>query len=158
MSFFGKIKQGLGIGTASVELDAPPFFKKDGESITGKVTIIAKSPQKVKSVSVRMFETYTTGRGEDKKVKEYKLGEVVLFDKTPFELKDAEVREVEFSLPFSMKLSSSQALAQKDGVLGALGKAAVFASSEKSDYRINVSVDLEGVALDPNDTKIIRPE
>lgn len=158
MSFFGKIKQGLGIGTASVELDVPQFFRKDGDLIAGKVIITAKSPQKVKSVSVRMYETYTTGRGEDKKVKEYKLGEVVLFENEPFELKDAEVREVAFSLPFSMKLSSSQALAQKDGVLGALGKAAVFAASEKSDYRINVSVDLEGVALDPNDSKTIRPE
>lgn len=158
MSFFGKIKQGLGIGTAKVELDVPPFFRKDGENITGKVIITAKSPQKVKSVSVRMHETYTTGRGEDKKVKEYKLGEVVLFEKDPFELRDAEVKEVEFSLPFSMKLSSSQSLAQKDGVLGALGKAAVFASSEKSDFRISVTVDLEGVALDPTDTKTIRPE
>lgn len=158
MSFFGKIKQGLGIGTASVELDVPPFFSRDGGSIAGKLTITAKSPQKVKSVAVRMYETYTTGRGEDKKVKEYKLGEVVLFEKEPFELKDSEVREVAFSLPFSMKLSSSQSLARKDGVLGALGRAAVFASSEKSDYRINVSVDLEGVALDPTDTKTIRPE
>jgi sporulation-control protein spo0M len=158
VSFFGKIKQGLGIGTASVELDLPPFFKKDGESIKGKVTITAKSPQKVKTVIVRMYETYTTGRGEDKKVKEYKLGEVVLFDKAPFELKDAEVKEVDFALPFSMKLSSNQAMAQKDGVLGALGKAAVFASSEKSDYRITVTADLEGVALDPTDTKTIRPE
>ncbi|MFO7627658.1 MAG: sporulation protein [Candidatus Fermentibacteraceae bacterium] len=158
MSFFGKIKQGLGIGTASVELDVPPFFRKDDENITGKVTITAKSHQKVKSVIVRMSETYTTGRGDDKKVKEYKLGEVVLFEKIPFELKEAEVREVEFSLPFSMKPSSNQAMAQKDGVLGALGKAAVFASSEKSDYRIIASVDLEGVALDPTDTKTIRPE
>ncbi len=158
MSFFGKIKQGLGIGTAKVELDVPPLFNKDGGNITGKLTITAKSPQKVKSVSVRMYETYTTGRGEDKKVKEYKLGEVVLFDKNPFELRDAEVRELEFSLPFSMKLSSSQSLAQKDGLLGALGKAAVFASSEKSDFRIIATVDLEGVALDPTDSRTIRPE
>ena len=57
-----------------------------------------------------------------------------------------------------MNLSSTQSLAEKGGMLGAIGKVASFASSEKSVYQIRAVADLDGVAIDPNDTKSIRPE
>lgn len=156
MSFFGKIKQGLGIGTASLELEVSPSFSRSASEITGKVVLVAKSPQKVKSVRVRMVELYTTGQGENKTTKEYVLGDMPLGQ--PFDLADQERREIEFKLPFSMNLSSTQALAEKGGMLGAIGKVASFASSEKSVYQIRAVADLDGVAIDPNDTKSIRPE
>ncbi len=154
MSLFGKIKQGLGIGTASVALQVPGQVDRNSGEVAGKVTITAKSDQKVKSIKVRLLEEYSTGRGDDKTEKEYELGEVVLDQ--PFEIKKDERREVEFRLPFKLALSSNQALAGQKGALGALGKAAVFAGGEKSEYKVTASVDLEGVALDPDDSKPIR--
>jgi hypothetical protein len=156
MSFFGKIKQGLGIGTASVELVIPGQVTRDSGQIQGKVALVAKSPQKVKSLKVSITETCTTGTGENRKVREYMLGETAVGDGNPFDLKAEERRELEFTLPFSLKLSSSQALADKDGVLGALGKAAVFASGEKSEFNVKAVADLDGVALDPVDVRHIH--
>jgi sporulation-control protein spo0M len=156
MSFFGKLKQGLGIGTASVELTIPAHVDKAAGVVNGKVALVAKSAQKVKSVKVVLTETYTSGTGENRKVREFVLGEMSLGDGNPFDLTAEERRELEFALPFSMKLSSAQALAEKGGVLGALGKAAVFAGNEKSEFHVKASADLEGVALDPVDVKHVH--
>lgn len=155
MSIFGKIKQGLGIGTADIELAVPGQVGRDDGKLSGRLSITAKSDQKVKSVRVRLVETYTTGRGEDRKVREFVLGETVVTQE-PFDLKSAERREIEFALPFSLKLSSSQAMAEKGGALGALGKIAVTMSNEKSEFHVKAVADLEGVALDPTDSKAIR--
>lgn len=154
MSFFSKVKQGLGIGTAKVELQVPGQIVKSSGEVAGKIILTAKSAQKVKSVKVLFVERYTSGRGEDQKTKEYELGKVVL--DTPFELQASEVREIEFTLPFQLALSSNQSLAEEKGALGMLGKAAVMAKGEKSEYQVQATVDLEGVALDPSDSKEVR--
>lgn len=156
MSFFGKIKQGLGIGTASLELDIPQTFSRNASEFAGKVVLTGKSAQKVKSITFKMTEHYTTGTGENRTTKEYELGELCL--NQPFDLAADERREIEFKLPFSLKLSSTQALAEKGGMLGAIGKVASITSNEKSTYQIHASADLEGVALDPNDVRTVRPE
>ncbi len=154
MSFLNKIKQGLGIGTAKVTLQIPAQVAKDNAQVEGKVLLTAKSAQKVKSIKLRFVERYTTGRGQEQQTKEYELGVLAL--NTPFELQADETREIEFALPFQLALSSNQSLAEEKGVLGALGKAAVMAKAEKSEYQIEATADLEGVALDPSDTKEIR--
>jgi len=155
MSFFGKIKQGLGIGTASVELQVPGQVEKGSERINGDLTITAKSDQKVKSVKVKLIETHTTGRGEEQKTREYVLGEINAAAE-PFDLGKDQNRKIMFSLPFSLKQSSAQAMAQKGGALGMLGKAAVMASNDRSEFHVKVVVDLDGVALDPTDRKRIQ--
>lgn len=155
MSFFGKIKQGLGIGTASVQLQVPDRVEKESGTILGDFTVTAKSDQKVKSVKVKLVERYTTGRGEEQKTKEYVLGEIDAIGE-PFDLAKDGSRKVQFSLPFSLKQSSAQSMAEKGGALGMLGKAAVMASNERSEFFVKAVCDLEGVALDPVDSKRIQ--
>jgi sporulation-control protein spo0M len=154
MSFFGKIKQGLGIGTARLELEVPGQVAKAGGEVKGKVVLTGKSDQKVKSIKVRLVEEYTTGRGDDKKTREYELGALTLAE--AFDLKKDERREVEFTLPFKLELSSNQSLAEQKGALGMLGKAAVFAGGEKSEFFVKATADLDKVALDPDDSKPVR--
>ncbi len=156
MSFFGKLKQGLGIGTAAIELTVPPQVVGTSGEIRGKLTITGKSDQKVKAIRVRLMETHTTGHGEDRKSREYTLGEAALHSGEPFDLKAAEVREFDFVLPFSLAKSSAQALADRGGALGALGKAAVLAGGEKSEFHVRAVADLENVALDPTDSKPVK--
>lgn len=154
MGFLKKIKQGLGIGTLKVELQVPGQLAKTDQQIQGQVVLTAKSEQKIKSIKFRMVERYTTGHGEEQKTKDYELGALVM--DTAFEMQGEETKTIDFTLPFRMALSSNQSLAEEKGALGALGKAAVFAKGEKSEYRVTVTVDLEGVALDPSDDKEIR--
>ena len=43
MSFFNKLKQGLGISTAKAELQIPATIAKDSTGVNGKVVITAQS-------------------------------------------------------------------------------------------------------------------
>lgn len=154
MSFFNKLKQGLGISTAKAELQVPPHIAKDSTSVNGKVIITAQSDQKVKGIKLLFVERYTSGRGDKQETQEFELGKLLLNDN--FDIKKDERREVAFDLPFQLKLSNNQSLAEEKGAFGALGKVGMFVQGEKSEYEVKVSVDLEGVAFDPNDIQSIR--
>ncbi len=154
MGFFGKLKQGLGIGTIKVELQIPGQVAKADGQVQGKLTMTAQSDQHVQSIKFRFVESYMTGRGEEQKTEEYELGTLVL--DTPFDMKKDETKSVDFTLPFQFAASSNQALAEQSGVLGALGKAAVLARAERSEYHVKAVVDCQGVALDPSASKSIR--
>lgn len=154
MGFFGKIKQGLGLGTVKVELQIPGQVAKDAGQVQGQLALTAQSDQHIKEIKFRFVETYTTGRGDEKKEREYELGTLVLSE--PFDMKKDESKTIPFTLPFQIALSSNQSLAEEKGVLGALGKAAVFAKAEKSEYFVKVVVDCAAAALDPSDSKPIH--
>jgi sporulation-control protein spo0M len=147
MSFFSKIKQGLGIGTAKVELmDVETYFPKDAKEITGKVIITAKSEQKVKTVKVSLREKTTTTVGNETREQIREIESVVVAE--AFGLKTDEVRTLSFSMPVnaSGKLSFN--------VFG--GTLEISASSGPVPvYEVVATADLEGVALDPTASKYI---
>jgi sporulation-control protein spo0M len=147
MSFFSKIKQGLGIGTAKVELmDVETYFPKDAKEITGKIIITAKSEQKVKSVKVSLREKTTTTVGNETREQIRDIESVVVAE--TFDLKTDEVRTLPFSLP--VNVSGKLSLNLFGGTLE------ISASSgPKPVFEIVAIADLEGVALDPTASKFI---
>jgi hypothetical protein len=154
MGLIGKIKQMLGIGTIKVKLTIPGNVKADEGSIKGSMTLTAKSDQKVKFVQAELEETYTKGKGDDKKETKFKLGK--WDDQTAFEMKAGEVKTIEFNLPFALLKSDNDQLAESGGVMGGIGKLAKFATGEKSEYAVIATVDVIGASLDPNDIVDIK--
>lgn len=153
MSLLNKIKQFFGMGTVSVKLQAPGTFKTSDGEIKGNVTILGKSDQIIESVELELKETYTTGRGDDKTEKEFKIGSIKL---PGFEIKSGETKVVEYTLPFTYSKSDNEDLAEKGGVLGGIGKMASFATNEKSTFEIVCTVDVKGATFDPNDIVEIK--
>jgi hypothetical protein len=151
---FGKIKQALGIGTVKVELSVPASVGKNEGCIKGTVKLTAKSDQEITNLHIKLVESYTTGRGDDKKTREFDLGEVRLSQQ--ISLKNGEVREVPFSLTYQALKSNNDDLKAHGGALGALGKLGSFVDNEKSEYFVNVVADVKGTALDPSDRKPIK--
>jgi sporulation-control protein spo0M len=147
MSFFKKIKQGLGIGTAKVELmDVETYFPMDAKEITGTVIITAKSEQKVKSVKVGLYEKTTTTINNETRETRKEIDSMVVSE--GFDLKADEVRKLPFNMPVNLggKLSFN--------LLG--GTLTISASSgPKPVYEVLAVADLEGVALDPSAGKYI---
>lgn len=154
VSFFGKIKNWLGIGGVKIKLDVPGQVDKDAGLICGTVVVTTKSPQHVSEIELKLVETYTTGRGDEKSFKEFDLGEITLDD--PFDIAPGDTKVIEFELPFAMLKSSNDQLAEKGGLLGGLGKLGKLASAETSTYKVEVSGDVKGVALGPSDSKDIK--
>lgn len=154
MGFFQNVKNKLGIGGVKVELQVPGQIAKDSGIIEGKIFLTTKSEQEVISFKVKMLEEYTTGRGDEKKTKEFELG--VFKAPAGFVIKPGDSKELSFSLPFSLVKSNNDELKEKGGALGTLGKMAAFASNEKSKYFVDATVDVKSAALDPSDKKEIR--
>jgi sporulation-control protein spo0M len=154
MGFFQNVKNKLGIGGVKVELQVPGQITKNSGVIEGKITLTTKSEQEVVSYTVKMYEEYTTGRGNEKKTKQYELGKIKIPES--FVIKPGDVKEFNFSLPFTLLKSSNDELIEKGGALGALGKMASFASNEASKYFVDADVDVKSAALDPSDKKEIR--
>lgn len=147
MSFFKKIKQGLGIGTAKVELmDVETYFPKDAKEITGTVILTAKSDQKVKSVKVSLMEKTTTTFGNETREQRREIESVVVSE--AFDLKADEARKLPFAMPVNMNSGISVNLFG-----GTLNISA--SSGPQPVYEVVATADLEGVALDPTAGKFI---
>lgn len=147
MSFFKKIKQGLGIGTAKVELmDVETYFPKDAKEITGTVIVTAKSEQKVKSVKVSLMEKTTSTVGNETRDVRREIQSVVVSES--FDLKSDESRKLPFTMPVNMSGGISV------NVFG--GTLNISASSGPQPvYEVVATADLDGVALDPTAAKFI---
>ena len=147
MSFLNKIKQGLGIGTAKVELDVPTSISKDVKEVDGKVTVTAKSDQKVKSIKVSLVEKTMVGSGDERREQRKNI-QTVSMDES-FEIKKDEVREIPFKL--SVDLGDKASFALFGGTLEISSS-----SSTPQNFEIVATVDLDGVAIDPTAGKAIN--
>ena len=154
MSFIKKIKQFFGIGTVSVKLAVPPTFKSSDSLVSGSVTITGKSDQRIKSIEIKLEETYSTGTGDNKTTKEFTLGKIKIDQ--AFDIKEGEVVTKTFDLPFQFLRSENDRMKESGGVMGGLGKVGAFLDGEKSEYSIIATVDVDGAKLDPNDIAKIK--
>lgn len=154
MGFFSKIKDKLGIGGVSVKLEIPAQVSKEAGQVEGSVILTTKSEQEVIDIKITLKEEFTSGRGDDKKTKEFELG-VVQFNDT-FTIKPGETKGIPFILHFQTLKSSADELKEKGGALGTLGSLSKFASNEQSRYFIEADVDVKAAVLDPSDKKDIK--
>ncbi|MCF2218232.1 sporulation protein [Chryseobacterium sp. PS-8] len=154
MGFFQSIKNKLGIGGVSVELRVPMQISKDSDAVDGVIVLTTKSEQEIVSSSVKLYEDFETGRGDEKKKKTFELGTVKLTES--FVIRPGETKEIAFRLPFSILKSDNDELKEKGGALGAIGKLGAFASNEKSSYFIEAEVDVKSAALDPSAKKEVK--
>ena len=154
MGLFSKIKKGLGIGTAKVELvDVPTQVTKSTEEISGKVTITAKSDQKVLSVRVAVVELSTSEfNGQQREMKK----DLAFAKLDGFELKANETR----TLPFTIQLVTGGTMSVNifGGTLSISGGTGLSSSNSVFSpikYQIVAVADCEGVAIDPTDAKAL---
>ena len=149
MGFFQKVKNKLGIGGVKIAIDVPGQISIEGGKVAGKFTLTTKSDQEIKEMEVKLVEKYTTGRGDDKRTKEFTLGNQKFND--TFAIKVGESKEYTFDFPFELLKSSNDKMADKGGVVGGIGKLGKFANNEKSEYTVEVDVDVKAAALDPSE-------
>lgn len=154
MGFFGKVKQFLGIGGVKVELTVPAEIEKAAGNFDGSVTLTTKGELHVLEVTVKLVEEWTTGRGDEKTTKEFELGATTIA--SAFDIRPGEVKSFPFNLTFELLKSKNEELADQGGALGKLGKVAMFASGEKSVFKVKAEADVKGTALDPGDSKDVK--
>ena len=169
MSFFKKLKTGLGIGTITFELVVPSHVQGSTGELAGTIFITAKGDHLVKDVEVTLdrVQTWderesvfnsTTERYEDRwteRSRSFTLGRFT--DDTPFAMTAEETKSIPFVIRFQP--FDSQMPSESSGGFWNFLDSSLFASSSIRNERVHYSVhgdaDLEDVAFDKGDEKRI---
>ncbi len=151
---FGKVKKWLGIEGVKVELLLPDMAFEQVEAVSGQVMFHSKNAQVVTALRLKMVEKYSRGRGQEKLVDEYVLGNISM-NKT-IKVPAEEPIAVDFTLPFQIKKSNVDEFGEKNFMAGGLVSIAKKIQAVNSEYRVEVEADVEGTALSPFDKKVIK--
>lgn len=151
---FGKVKKWLGIEGVKVELILPEMVFEQVGAVSGQLIFHSKNTQVVRSIRLKMVEKYSRGRGHEKLVDEYQLGEIIMNKR--IEVPAEEPLAVDFTLPFKLNKSNVDEFGDKNFLTGGLVSIAKKLQAVNSEFRIEVEADVEGTALNPFDKKVVK--
>lgn len=150
----GRVKKWLGIEGVKLEIVVAPELKRKDQKVEGRLRFQSLNPQTVTSIKIVLVEKYSRGRGKEKLIDEYQLGEIHI--KKSFEVPPEEIIEVPFTLPFKLVKSEMDEFGGRNFIYGGIAKAAKAIQAVRSDYRIEAEAKVKGVALSPFDKKFIK--
>lgn len=151
---FGKVKKWLGIEGVKVEIVLPEDTRLRDGVVEGRLRFRSMNTQTVTHIHLALFEKYSRGRGSEKLIDEYKLGEIELNE--TFEVPEGEVVEIDFELPFKLVRSEMDEFGSRNFLFRGIASAAKYANAVKSEYRIDATAKVRGTALNPFDSKALN--
>ncbi len=144
---FRKVKNWLGIEGVKIELDIPEVASSGMGYLPGKIRFLSKTNQTIEKVQLKLIERYVRGRGDEKKIDEYQLGQMTL--SKPINIPGETAIEMEFKLPFQMKQSEMDEIGSKNIFNKGFVSIARWINAVDSKYFILAEANVSGVALDP---------
>jgi len=154
MSFIDKVKSWFNIGGVKLAIDVPVNIEKASQEVKGSIKVTSKTDKHVEKITVKLVETFSQGRGESASERDYDWGEKEI--SSAFDIKTGEEKVVEFVLPFTPVKSSTESMADQGGVLGGLGKVAMFADNAKSTFKVEASAKITGSAFGTSESKEVK--
>lgn len=146
---FGKVKKWFGIESLKMKLDVLEAYPRKVETINGQIEFSSKHPETVVYIKIKLLERYERGRGENKKIDEYLLGEWVHDEH--FVVDEERPKSILFKMPFQFLKSPIE----KVGASNIFGKGimnvAKMMKAAKSEYRIEAEAVVEGSKINPFD-------
>lgn len=148
------MKKWLGIEGVKMELSLPEEILGKEGVVEGKAVFQSMNTQTVTGIKLVFIERYVRGRGKEKLIDEYELGQLEL--DLEFEVPNDEIVEVDFKLPFVLTQSEIEAFGSRNFLFGGISKLANLSRGAKSHYRIEGEATVKGVALNPFDKVEIK--
>lgn len=142
-----KVKKWLGIEGVKIAIETKQPIELNSGKVEGKLLFESRQFSEVSNITLRLMERYARGRGSEKLIDEYELGQVVL--PHVIEVAEDEIVELDFKLPFSPLLSEMDKVQRKNILFRGMIKSAKWLRGVKSTYRIEVAVDVKGMAVSP---------
>lgn len=139
-----KVKKWLGIEGVKLEIIQ---VEVELGVVNGIIRFTSMNSQVVTKIKVAFIETYSRGRGKDKRVDEYELGALELQE--DIEVIAGEEVDVEFTLKYKLVRSEMDELEKSNFLLAPLVKAAKKISAVHSEYRIDAEAKVRGTGLNP---------
>lgn len=152
---FGKVKKILGIEGVKLELILPDKISAVSGIITGIVKLTSISDDNIiESIKINLVEKYARGRGENRLVNEYVMGELVRKDKIVLSKND--IVEIPFEMDFVFVQSEMDKLADTNFLVKGIVGLAKKAKGVKSEYTIKAEAKVKGTTLHPFNSQIIN--
>lgn len=144
---FEKVKQYFGIEGVKINVVVPEDIRHYKKKVTGTVQLSSMNRQMVQTITVKMIERYTRGRGNAKRIDEYELGKINL-DKN-IEIEPDAPLEIEFTLSFELLRSEVEAFGTKNFIFKGIANTAKLAYGAQSEFFIVAEAKVKGTALPP---------
>jgi len=150
----GKLKRVLGIEGVKVQMDIKIPIDKKEQIISGNLKFTTKSESVVKSITVKLVEKYSRGRGKNKLVDEYTIAQLVIDDS--FVISPEEIVEVPFAIKYEIALSEMDKMQRDNIVSRPIIALAKFIKKVKSTYTLIAEADVDGTTLNPFDKDVVE--
>jgi hypothetical protein len=142
-----KVKNWFGIEGVKMDILLPDEIKSSDGLFSGFLVFNSLTEQEVLSVHIKMIERYGRGRGSERLVDEYTLGELHI-EKSIFVSPNVET-ELSFAFSFKYVLSPMDEFAKKNILFKGLAGLAKKANKVNAEFRIEAEAKVKGTALNP---------
>ncbi|MDZ4710303.1 MAG: hypothetical protein SH818_18025 [Saprospiraceae bacterium] len=150
----GRVKLFFGIEGIKVDLDIPVEFRLTDKVIEGVLRLHSKSAQTLKTLEIKLVETYQRGRGKEKRTNEYIWGRIEWNESLYIPALGEKI--IDFRLPVTPQLSGMDEMAGKSIVHRKIASLATMLKNASSQFHVEVSTRIEGTALNPTEKKEIK--
>ncbi len=143
----GKVKQWLGIEGVKISLELPELIRAEERVLEGLIRLESMHLQRVTRIRIALIERYARGRGSDRLIDEYLLGELIIDEE--IEVDPSQPVEMAFALPFAPLHAPVDELGRKHAWARPLVHLAKWAHKVETSYRVEAEATVEGTALNP---------
>ncbi len=149
-----KVKQWLGIEGVKISVETPFEIPAEGGIVEGVIRLESMHPQVVTRIRLALVERYGRGRGKERLVDEYLLGELIIDEEIA--VHPDEPVEMEFALPFAPLHSPIDEWERKNPLARPVARLAKWLNKVEASWRIEAEAVVEGTALNPVFRKEVR--
>lgn len=142
-----KVKNWFGIEGVKMDILLPDDIRSVDGLFSGVLVFNALTSQEIVNVKVKMVERYGRGRGPERLVNEYVLGELII-DKSIIIEANVETK-LSFAFSFKYVTAPIDDFAKKNILFKGMVKVAKKVSKVNSEFRIEAEAKVKGTALNP---------
>ena len=142
-----KVKNWFGIEGVKMDILLPDDIRSVDGLFSGILVFNALTTQEVLNVNVKMVERYGRGRGSERLVNEYVLGELFI-DKSIIIEANIETK-LSFAFSFKYVTAPIDDFAKKNILFKGMVNVAKKMSKVNSEFRIEAEAKVKGTALNP---------
>ncbi len=142
-----KVKNWFGIEGVKMDILLPEEIKSTDGLFSGFLVFNSLTEQEVLSVKIKMIERYGRGRGSERLVDEYILGELFI-DKAMLVSPNIET-ELSFAFSFQYVRSPIDEFGNKNILFKGLAGLAKKVNKVQAEFRIEAEAKVKGTALNP---------
>ncbi len=150
---FGKVKRWLNIEGIKLTIECPDYLDVKSGQLDGQIRLVSMEDHQIDLLQIRLIEIYRRGRGKSKRIDEYLLSESNL-DKVII-IKSQEETTISFTLTLNRIKSKMESFSDSNALTKILASGAHLLKGVRSDFKLEVTARVPGIAVSPYTHKML---